>query len=160
MEAGTAQLFLEDFSRGQTFPGRPRRIAAADVLSFAALTGDRHPLHYDAQYARTTRFGRPVVHGLHLMTLTALGAAPLSEQLERSMIALLEQQGCFRRPVFEDDTVEPQFEVEATELKPGREWGKLTLKVRLINQRGETVLEGRHVYGIRARAGTTAHGDP
>jgi 3-hydroxybutyryl-CoA dehydratase len=87
MEGETTQLFLEDFSKGQIFPGHPRKITKADVLSFAALTGDKHPIHYDDEYAKSTRFGRPIVHGLHLMALTALGAAPLSEQLKRSMIA-------------------------------------------------------------------------
>jgi acyl dehydratase len=156
MQEGTAQLFLEDFSKGQRFPGRPRKITEADVLSFAALTGDNHPIHYDEAYASSTRFGRPIVHGLHLMALTALGAAPLSEQLRDSMIALLEQQASFRKPVFKNDTVRPELEIEEIEHQPGRAWGKLKIKVRLVNQRDEIVLEGRHVYRIRSRAGMTA----
>ena len=151
MQEETAQLFLEDFSKGQRFPGHPRKITDADVLSFAALTGDKHPIHYDDEYAKTTRFGRPIVHGLHLMALTALGAAPLAERLEASMIAFLEQEASFRKPVFKDDTLQPQFEVEATEHRPGLEWGKLAIKVRLINQRDEIVVEGRHVYRILCR---------
>lgn len=158
MQRETAQLFLEDFSKGQTFPGRPRKITEADVLSFAALTDDKHPIHYDEAYARSTRFGRPIVHGLHLMALTALGATPLSEQLRDLMIALLEQQACFRNPVFRDDTVRPELEIEEIEHQPGRGWGKLKIKVRLLNQRDEVVLEGRHVYRIRSRAEMTAHG--
>jgi acyl dehydratase len=156
MQEETAQLFLEDFSKGQRFPGRPRKITEADVLSFAALTGDNHPIHYDEAYASSTRFGRPIVHGLHLMALTALGAAPLSEQLRDSMIALLEQQASFRKPVFKNDTVRPELEIEEIEHQPGRAWGKLKIKVRLVNQRDEIVLEGRHVYRIRSRAGMTA----
>jgi acyl dehydratase len=27
----------------------------------AALTGDKHPIHYDDEYSKTTRFGRPIV---------------------------------------------------------------------------------------------------
>ena len=158
MESAREQLFLEDFSAGQTFPGVARKITDADVLSFAALTGDAHPLHYDDEYAKTTRFGRPIVHGLHLMALTALGASPLSQQLADSMIALLEQQASFRKPVFKDDTVRPEFEIEGIEQRPGREWGKLTIKVRLINQRNETVLEGRHAYRVRRRAGASTPG--
>jgi 3-hydroxybutyryl-CoA dehydratase len=147
----TTQLFLEDFSTGQIFSSPPRTITEADVLSFAALTGDAHPLHYDDEYAKTTRFGRPIVHGLHLMALTALGAAVFSERLQSSMIALLQQQASFWKPVFKDDTLHPQFEVEGTEHKPGMEWGKLAIKVRLINQRDEIVVEGRHVYRILCR---------
>lgn len=152
------QLFLEDFSAGQVFPGRSRIITEADVLSFAALTDDKHPLHYDDEYAKTTRFGRPIVHGLHLMALTALGAAQLSEQLKDSMIAFLEQQAVFQKPVFKNDRVRSQFEIEGTEHAPGKEWGKLKIKVRLINQQDEIVLEGRHVYRIRRRADAEARG--
>ncbi len=153
------QLFLEDFSKGQEYLGLPRKITEADVLNFAALTGDRHPIHYDDEYAKTTPFGRPIVHGLHLMALTALGASPLSEQLKDSMVAFLEQQATFRKPVFKDDTVRPEFEIEDVERQPAKEWGRLKIKVRLVNQRAETVLEARHVYRIRCKRGTNARGD-
>jgi 3-hydroxybutyryl-CoA dehydratase len=158
MDAETTQLFLEDFRAGQMFPGRQRKITDADVRSFAAMTGDAHPLHYDDEYAKGTRFGRPIVHGLHLIALTALGAAPLSGRLEQAMIAMLEQQAWFRKPVFKDDTVRSQFEIEVVEHRPGSGWGKLKIKVRLLNQHGETVLEGRHVYRVRCRAGMAADG--
>jgi acyl dehydratase len=145
------QLFLDDFTAGQTFPGSTRTIDTADVLAFAALTGDRHPIHYDDEYAKTTRFGRPVVHGLHLMALTALGAAPLSEQLKEAMIAFVEQHALFQKPAFKDDTVRSEFEIEGAGQQPGKDWGTLRIKARLINQRDEIVLEARHVYRIRCR---------
>ena len=47
MEREPEQLFLDDFSAGQTYPGQPRTITKDDILSFAALTGDAHPIHYD-----------------------------------------------------------------------------------------------------------------
>ena len=153
MEREPEQLFLEDFSAGQVYPGRARTITQDDILSFAAITGDAHPIHYDDEYAKSTRFGRPIVHGLHLMALTALGATPLSEQLTASMIAMLEQQATFRKPVFKGDTLQPQIEIEAVDRQPGKDWGKLAMRVRLINQREETVREGRHVYMVRCRAG-------
>ena len=152
------QLFLEDFSTHQTFPGSSRRISKADILAFAALTDDKHPIHYDDEYAKATRFGRPIVHGLHLMALTALGASELSQQLTESMIALLEQQASFHKPVFEDDTVQSQFEIDGIDHRPGNEWGKLRIKVRLINQRDEIVVAGWHVYAIRYRGINVSRG--
>jgi 3-hydroxybutyryl-CoA dehydratase len=152
MEREAKQLFLEDFRPGQIFAGASRHVSEGDVLAFAALTGDKHPIHYDDHYAKATRFGRPIVHGLHLMALTALGAAPLSEQLQESMVAMLGQSASFQRPVFKADVVRSQFEIESAEPRPGRDWGTLTVKVRLINQRDEIVLEGHHVYRIRCRA--------
>ena len=151
MTPGSGQKFFEDFALGDRFERPGKTLTDAHFLFFAGLTGDAHPLHYDDEYAKTTRFGRPIVHGLHLMALTALGAAPLAERLEASMIAFLDQQASFRKPVFKDDTLQPQFEVEGTEHKPGVEWGKLAIKVRLINQRDEIVVEGRHVYRILCR---------
>ncbi len=121
------------------------------TCAFAELTGDAHPIHYNDEYAKITRFGRPIVHGLHLMALTALGASPVSEQLKDSMIALLEQSAVFQKPVFKNDTVRPEFEVEQVERQAGKEWGKLQIKVRLINQDEETVLQGRHFYRIRCK---------
>jgi acyl dehydratase len=88
------------------------------------------------------------------MALTALGATPLSEQLTASMIAMLEQHAAFRKPVFKDDTLRPQIEIETIDRQPGKDWGKLVMKVRLTNQRDEIVLEGRHVYMVRCRAGS------
>ncbi len=153
------QLFLEDFYKRQKYRGLPRKITEADVLNFAALTGDRHPIHYDDEYAKTTSFGRPIVHGLHLMSLTALGASPLSEQLKDSMVAFVEQQATFRTLVFKDDTVRPEFEIEGVERQPAKEWGTLKIKVRLVNHRAETVLEARHVYRIRRKRRTNTRGD-
>jgi hypothetical protein len=55
--------------------------------------------------------------------------------------------------------VHSKFEIEGIDHRPGREWGKLRIKVRLINQRDEVVLAGRHVYAIRYRAGGRPHGE-
>jgi acyl dehydratase len=90
------------------------------------------------------------------MALTALGAAPFSRQLNHSMIAFLEQRATFLRPVFKDDIVRSAFEIEGVEREPGKEWGNLKIKARLINQRDEIILEGRHVY--RCRVDTKACG--
>ena len=43
-----------------------KTITAEDVQGFAALSGDFNPLHLDAEFARKTTFGRPVVHGMLL----------------------------------------------------------------------------------------------
>src|SRR5215472_12996875 len=145
------QLFLDDFSPGQIFAGASRHITQDDVLSFAVLTGDKHPIHYDDDYAKTTRFSRPIVHGLHLMALTALGATPLSEQLKGWMVAMLSQSATFQRPVFKDGVVRSPFEIATAQPRPGRDWRTLTLKIRFINQHDEILLEGQHVYRIRQR---------
>src|SRR4051812_14283885 len=54
---------------------RELRFDAKDVALFARASGDRNPLHLDAQFARSTPFGRPIVHG-SLVALGLLGCLP------------------------------------------------------------------------------------
>ena len=51
-----------------------RSFSIADQTAFATLSGDFNPLHIDAVAARRLMFGRPVVHGIHLL-LWALDTA-------------------------------------------------------------------------------------
>lgn len=48
-----------------------RIITSEDVQGFADVTGDDNPLHLDAEYAATTDFGRPVVHGVFILGLAS-----------------------------------------------------------------------------------------
>lgn len=48
-----------------------RVITAEDVHGFAVVTGDDNPLHLDADYAASTPFGRPVVHGVYILGLAS-----------------------------------------------------------------------------------------
>ena len=68
-----SQIFADDLTVGEFIDaGPPRIVSLAKFLDFAAMTGDAHPLHYDEQYAAATRFGRPLAHGLLLMSFSAL----------------------------------------------------------------------------------------
>jgi len=146
---GDGQLYLDDFALGDGFRSPGHTLGEAHFLFFAGLTGDNHPIHYDEDYARQTRFGARVAHGLLVMAMSALGASPLAQRLEASMIAFLEQGCRFRKPVLLGDTVHAEFEVAGLERKGDR--GVLRLRVTLLNQRGEEVLEGHHVYLLRCR---------
>jgi acyl dehydratase len=147
------QYFFEDFHPGQRFPGSPHLLDADAFGLFAKLTGDAHPLHYDPEYARNTRFGAPLAHGLLLMATTALGAGTLSRHLESSMVALLEQGARFLKPVLLGDAVTPELEVAETRPTKDGATGIVMLKARLVNQRGELVLEGFHIYLVKRRSG-------
>lgn len=46
-----------------------RLITAEDVQMFAEVTGDDNPIHVDPEYAKRSRFGKPVVHGVLLLGL-------------------------------------------------------------------------------------------
>lgn len=142
-------LYFEDFQVGDRFRSPSRTLTDAHFLFFAGLTGDNHPLHYDDEYAKRTRFGRRLAHGLLLTSLTAVGASGLAALIEDSIVAFVEQSTRFITPAFIGDTMLPEHEVVALERK--RAAGLVTLRVTLTNQRGEMVLEGQHLYLITYR---------
>lgn len=143
------QRYFEDFTLGDRFKSPSRTLTDAHFLFFAGVTGDNHPLHYDVEYAKKTRFGRPLAHGLLLASLTAVGASTLGPVIEESVVAFVEQTTRFRGPAMVGDTIYPEHEVVGLDRR--RAAGLLTLRVLLRNQRGETVLEGEHKYLIAYR---------
>jgi acyl dehydratase len=145
----TAQRWFDDFALGDRFESPGKTLTDAHFMFFAGMTGDAHPLHYDDEYARRTRFGRRLAHGLLLTSLTAVGASTLASVIEASIVAFVEQSTRFTAPVFVGDTLKPRHEVVALERK--RSAGLLTLRVTLTNQHGDVVLEGEHRYLIAYR---------
>jgi 3-hydroxybutyryl-CoA dehydratase len=129
---------------GEAFDGPVRTLTRADFEQFSGLTGDRHPIHHDAEYAKSTRFGQPVAHGLHLAALTALGASTGSGRSHG--FVLVEQGTKFLKPAVSGDTLRSRLIVERLWKEEGRRFCRL--KTELYNQRGERVLEGFHLYRL------------
>lgn len=144
--------YFEDFEIGEVFHSPAKTLTDAHFLFFAGMTGDNHSIHYDDEYAKTTRFGKRVTHGLLVTALGCLGASTLSPLVEESMVAFLDQSSRFLKPVLIGDTVTPELEV--SELIPKTDTGVLRLKTRITNQRDEVVLEGSHTYLIKKRPTT------
>ena len=149
----TEQLYFEDFAPGQIYPGQRRTLDENAFRSFAQLTGDAHPIHYDAEYASRTRFGRPVAHGLLVTAVGALGATPLSSRLEDALVAFLDQDATFVKPVLVGDEVRSELEVES--VKPTRTGvtGIVRFAVRIYGADGEVAMRGHHTYLLKTRTG-------
>jgi acyl dehydratase len=144
------QRYLDDFKLGEVFKSNPQTLSKKHFSAFAEMTGDAHPIHYDVDYARAKGWDAPLAHGLLLLGLCAIGAAPISRELTDSMVAMLGNDARYKRPAFVGDTVTPQFTVLAVEAKDDSR-GVLRLAIALHNQRDELVLEGTHVLMLRRR---------
>ena len=144
------QRYLDDFEPGEIFESSPQTLTQGHFTAFAEMTGDAHPIHYDADYARARGWDAPIAHGLMLLGLCALGAAPISGELTDSMVAMLGNDVRYKRPAFVGDTVTPRFTVMAVEPREN-ERGILRLSIKLHNQRNELVLEGTHVLMLKCR---------
>ncbi|HET9084010.1 MAG TPA: MaoC family dehydratase [Candidatus Limnocylindrales bacterium] len=93
-----------------------KTFTADDVEAFAALTGDRNPLHFDEDFARRTRPGRLIVHG---GLTTGLFNALVAEVLPGPGSVFLHQEWDYPAPAYIGDTVTAEAEViEARADKP------------------------------------------
>ncbi len=119
-----------------------KTITAEDIRAYAELTGDKNPLHLDENYARNTRFGRVIAHG---MLTASLISAVIGTKLPGPGAIYLEQRLRFTKPVYPGDTV--TAEVEVVEFR--EEKGVVRLRTDCLNQRGERVIEGEAVLLLR-----------
>ena len=110
--AAERQLGGADLVAGAQVAERRVVLDAAAFRGFAVLTGDAHPIHYDAVYAKAHGLRAPIAHGLLIVAMTALGATTLSARLADSMIAMLGVEVRFVAPVFLGDAVVVRFRVE------------------------------------------------
>lgn len=123
-----------DLALGQTAT-RSLTLTREHVESYAALTGDRNPLHFDEAYAAKTRFGRLVVHGgLTTGILNALVAQDMPGPGTVFMRMDLE----FTRPAFIGDTITATATV--VELHASKPVCKLAVVIRRSD--GEVVVSG------------------
>ena len=118
--------------------GLTKTITEADVMAFAGLVGDTNPLHLDDAYARQTRFGRRIAHG---MLTAGLISAVLGTQLPGLGAIYLSQTLKFLAPVYLGDIITATVQVIAW--RPDKRI--VTLKTRCSNQEGQEVLIGEAV---------------
>ena len=113
-------------------------LAPGATGAFARVVGDSNPLHHDADFAATTRFGRVLASGpqttAHLMALTA------SHFSKRGAMLGLEFWFRFRRPVYADETITLEWLVVAVK-ESSRLGGEIVdLRGRIRKQNGETAV--------------------
>jgi len=116
-----------------------KTITVEDIQKFAEVTGDHNPLHSDTEYAKKTRFGECIAHG---MLSAGFISAVLGTKLAPNACAIyLSQTLRFLRPVRVGDTVRATVEVKGIE----PEKRTLTLETECFNQNNEPVVKGEAV---------------
>ncbi len=133
-----------DLAIGQSAELR-KLVTAEDVEAFARITGDFNPVHMDETFARSTRFGGRIAHG---MLSAGLISAALATKLPGPGAIYLSQSLRFMRPVYPGDTIEAKLEV--TSVDPEKCF--VTCTTECVNQDGQTVLTGEAVVMLDAKA--------
>ncbi len=122
---------------GQAFT-ESMRITEAHLSLGAALIGDFNPLHVDEAFARRSRFGGRILHGV---ITSAIIGAPAGMIFAGSAIGYLEHNCRFLGPVRAGDTLTTTWTVTGLDPKPRHDGGIVHMRAQCMNQRGERVAE-------------------
>lgn len=118
-------------------------VTDGDNRQFCALTHNLQPLHIDAEYARTTEFGRIVVNGLY--TFSLMVGVSVGDTTLGTLVANLGYDAVtMPAPVFIGDTL--RFETTVLDKRESRSRpnaGVVTLEHRAFNQSGVLVCQAK-----------------
>jgi 3-hydroxybutyryl-CoA dehydratase len=131
-----------DVKVGETF-STSREVTDELVRKFAEVSGDYNPIHLDEEFAKTTRFGRRIAHG---MLSGAFISAVLGNEFSNRKIVYLSQTMKFVAPVYIGDTVTATGTVTAIR----EDKGIVKLDTVCTNQNGETLVKGEAAVMILA----------
>jgi 3-hydroxybutyryl-CoA dehydratase len=113
-------------------------VTETHIVVGGGLIGDSNPHHMNAEYAKGTRFGTPILHGM--LTSSIMGAA-VGMYFHGTAIAYLEHRARFIAPVRAGDTLTTTWTITETIDKPKHDGGIVVLAGSATNQIGAVVAE-------------------
>ena len=146
----TGRVF-EDFAVGDVYE-HPlgRTVLAADNVWFTCITMNTNPIHFDAEYASHTEFGRPLVNSC--LTLALVTGQSVTDLTVNAVANLGWDEVRLPHPLFEGDTVRSKSEVlETRESKSRPHVGIVRVKTTGMNQNRVTVIEFTRTFMIWKR---------
>lgn len=109
-----------------------------EVQKFSELSGDVNPVHLDANFAASTQFGQPIVHG---MLVASLFSAIIANELPGPGSIYLHQSLDFKAPVFHNSELIARVEIIHARLdKPIFE-----LSTTCRDKNGNLLIEGKAI---------------
>jgi itaconyl-CoA hydratase len=151
--------YFEDFQVGDIYEHRPARtISEADNTWFTLLTMNTHPMHFDAEYAKHSEFGRCIV--CSPLTVALMVGMSVTDVSQKAIANLGWREIKLTHPLFAGDTLSAESEVlEKRESKSRPQAGIVSVQTRGFNQGGvlvcvfdRTILVGRRGFDTEAKA--------
>jgi 3-hydroxybutyryl-CoA dehydratase len=142
MAAAAKGVFFEDLSVGQE-ASLSRTVTEADIVAFAEVSGDKNPVHVDAQYAAGTMFKERIAHG---MLSAAYISAVFGMKLPGPGAIYISQTLSFKAPVKIGDTV--LTTVKVAELVPEKRRARFDC---VCSVNGKPVVQGEAALMVPAR---------
>jgi len=153
-------LYFEDVTIGREYVRGGRRVTESDLESFAEISGDRHPIHTDPEYARKTAFGQRILHGPFGIAV-AIGLFTGFVEFTDAAVALTEiREWRFLAPVLVGDVLTLRMRIESKRMVSAGGSGIVQRRMELVNQHGKVVQEGAMGLMMRCRETSTSRTEP
>lgn len=110
-----------------------------DVVLFAEVSGDNNPLHLDADFAATTVFKKPIIHGA---LASSIFSKIMGTEFPGFGSVYMKQVSEYKRPMFVDTVYEAVFTV--TEVNPDKHTAEISTEIFDV-QSGKKTTEGMAV---------------
>ncbi len=127
--------WFDDYKQGDVVPAPSRTVTEADVVTFAAFSGDWHSLHTDDLFAKQSQFGSRIVHGMATIAIMSglMFRAGLASDAAMGFLGI--NNWAFKAPVYMGDTITAHIEVKEARVsrsKPDR--GIITFHIQIVNK--------------------------
>ncbi|MDQ6619417.1 MAG: MaoC family dehydratase [Pseudomonadota bacterium] len=140
--------WFDALATGETFRSS-LTVTETHLVLGAGLIGDFNPHHVNDEYARDSRFGTRILHGM--MTSAIMGAA-VGMYFHGTAIAYLEHATRFRAPVRAGDTITTVWTIVELHEKPKHRGGVVVLQAICTNQHGTVVADADGRILVHSRA--------
>ncbi|MES2399102.1 MAG: MaoC family dehydratase [Pseudomonadota bacterium] len=141
-----AGLYFEHFEVGQTFKHDIRRtVTETDNVLFSTMTHNPAAIHLDAEHAKETEFGKPLMNSVFTLGLM-VGISVGDTTLGTTVGNLGWDEVRFPKPVFAGDTLHVETQVlEKRDSKSRPQNGIVVFEHKAWNQRNEVVATCKRV---------------
>jgi itaconyl-CoA hydratase len=132
--------FYEDFNVGDIYEHRPgRTITETDNIWFTLLTMNTHPMHFDAEYAKASEFGRCIV--CSPFTVALMVGMSVTDVSQKAIANLGWTDIKLTHPVYVGDTLYAEsICLDTRESSSRPEMGIIRMKTRGLNQDGDEIV--------------------
>jgi acyl dehydratase len=138
------ERYYEDLAVGEEYESPARTITEADIVNFAALSGDWSPVHCDEEYCKKTPYKTRIAHGLLGLAIAEGLKFRLPEFTDVRYMASLYWNYKFTGPILIGDTVRIRVRIQSKRETKKPDRGIVVEYVTMVNQRDEVVQEGEH----------------
>jgi len=134
-------MHFEDVDIGTRFVVGERVVTEQDLLGFAEISGDRHPVHVDAGWAARSPFGQRIAHG-PLGIALAIGLFGRIEAFRDTALAMTDvSEWRFRAPIHIGDVLSLEVVIEGKRTTRSGQ-GVIERRLRLLKADGTVAQEG------------------